>query len=80
MDNFRFFRKVERQTETGWETIQFKDLNKGDRFKLYDDPDAENSFEDGSKVYIASSDVYPCPPPEGNYGIEFIPAETAVLA
>ncbi len=65
------FRKVERETPEGWVDIKFSELKPGDRFKLYDDEGVVDALEDGSKVYVATSEVYPCPPPEGNYGIEF---------
>jgi hypothetical protein len=65
------FRKVERETPEGWENIAFSDLKVSDRFKLYDDDTVADPLEDGSRVYVATSAAYPCPPPEGNYGIEF---------
>jgi hypothetical protein len=62
------FRKVERKVGDGWEEVKFHELKKGDHFKLYDD-DTGPVYEDGSKVYIATSDTYPGSP-EGDYGID----------
>lgn len=63
------FRKVERKTGgEQWEEIPFSALRKGDHFKLYDQP-GDKIFEDGSQVYVAKGDPFPCEP-TGNFGIE----------
>lgn len=63
------FRRVLRLENGAFAEIAFKDLKKGDVFRLFDSLDGP-VHEDGSQTYVASGDPFPVPP-EGNYGIEF---------
>lgn len=56
-----------RDVDADWEEREFKDLRKGEIFRLYDLFDGENDriYENGTSISVALSDAEPAEP-EGN--------------
>jgi hypothetical protein len=52
-----------------WEEVPFKDLKKGQVFRLFDDNEDVPPVEDGTSVYVALSNAAPTEP-EGNYVVQ----------
>lgn len=70
------YRRVEQSHSGAWIVIPFENLKSGDTFRLFDETNGASGetkpIEDGTVIYVATSDAYPCQP-EGNFSIEAHP-------